>query len=114
MLDMRDGLEGSSARGEYIASSSRRVRIGGVHENMGQKNMCKTYPLPALTTRENLPSSMQERGKEGTSTYIFGWKDPFETDTRLTKYMMSRCIKPCPILHTSLTDLSGVIICVDF
>ena len=43
----------------------------------------------------------------GTATHISGWKDPSETDARLTRNILSMCIKPCPILQQLSTLPSG-------
>ena len=45
---------------------------------------------------------------KGSAIQISGWKDPFKTDTRLTRNILSMCMKPLPILHLSSTDSSGV------
>ena len=41
-----------------------------------------------------LPSPAEARETEGTATHISGWKDPFDTDVRLTRYMFSIYMKP--------------------
>ena len=47
-----------------------------------------------------------------SATQISGWKEPFETDTKRTKNILSICMNPRPTFHRSSTGLSGVNFCV--
>ena len=49
-------------------------------------------------------------GIDGSATQISGWKDDLETETRLTRNILSMCMKPVPILQRSSIDPSGVVL----
>jgi len=49
-------------------------------------------------------------GIDGSATQISGWKDDLETETRLTRNILSMCMKPVPILQRSSIDSSGVVL----
>ena len=53
---------------------------------------------------------MRACGVDGSATQISGWNDDLETETRLTRNILSMCMKPVPILHQSSIDSSGVIL----
>ena len=91
------------------------ARVTGHGKAWWNKYKWRPFPTPRTATMQYIRYFVYLRPAwtceaEGSVTQISGWNDPLETGTRLTRNILSICMKPLPILHRSSVDSFGVIL----